>query len=175
VSDFLSAELGSLKAVDLGMLALILVSLLVGVWRGLVFEVMSLLGWVLAWWGALQWGPDAGALLGLGAPGSVVRSAVGFVLCFALILVVCSLLARLAKTLISATPLGLLDRLLGALFGLGRGVLILLLLVTLVAWTPLAQTEAWRGAQVVVVVMALQHGFQSWFPARLGFLSAPAL
>jgi membrane protein required for colicin V production len=51
---------------------------------------------------------------------------------------------RAASALVAATPLRPLDRLLGAAFGLVRGLLVLLVVATVIAYTPLAQAPAWR-------------------------------
>ncbi len=148
----------------LGVLAL---SVVVGLWRGLVFELISLAGWILAWLVALHGAEAIGGLLGAGAPGSALRSGVGFVVGFVGTLIVCALLARLAKSLVNATPLSVLDRMLGAGFGLLRGVLLLLALVTVVNWTPMAQAAWWRASEAVTWLARLERGLQPWLPPDL--------
>jgi membrane protein required for colicin V production len=162
----------SFTPLDWSLLLVLLVSVVIGLWRGLVFEMMSLAAWVLAWWGASTWGLAAGDWAGVGAPDSMSRHLLGFAGAFIAIWLACAIAARLAKTLIAATPLGIPDRLLGAVFGLLRGLLLLLLAATLVAWTPIAQADWWRGARVVACLLAVQHGIQSWFP--WGSWAAPA-
>jgi membrane protein required for colicin V production len=164
--------LPSFTLLDWSLLLVLLISVVIGLWRGLVFELMSLAAWLLAWWGASQWGAAAGDWAGVGAPGSTSRHLLGFAVAFIAIWLVCSLAARLAKTLVAATPLGLPDRVFGALFGAIRGLLLLFLASALVAWTPLAQADWWRGARVVACLLAVQHGIQSWFP--WGSWAAPA-
>jgi len=166
------ASLGSFTSLDWSLLLVLLVSMGIGLWRGLVFEVMSLAAWVLAWWGAFQWGPAVGDWAGMGAAGSASRQFIGFGATFVVILLVCGLAARLTKTLIAATPLGLPDRLLGAVFGFTRGLLLLFLASSLVAWTPIAQADWWRGARVVACLLAVQQGIQAWLP--WGSWAAPA-
>lgn len=139
--------LAALPAVDLAFLAVLLLSLGVGFFRGLVFEVLSLAGWLVAWfaaqWGAPVWAP----YLPVGQAGGALNLGAAFVLGFVAALVLWSLLSRLVRLLIHATPLSFLDRLLGAGFGLLRGAVLLLAVATAVLLTPAAQSEAWRASQ----------------------------
>jgi uncharacterized membrane protein required for colicin V production len=134
----------------------LLLSMIVGIVRGLVFECLSLAGWLVAWFGA-QWAapqlapaPAGGhARLGL-RPGREPSSWP-----FVAALVAWSLLARLIRMLIHATPLSLPDRLLGAGFGLLRAVVLLLAVATAVLLTPAAQSQGWRAS----------HGARCWADA----------
>ena len=100
--------------------------MLVGLWRGFVYEIVSLLGWLVAFVLANTCAPFVGGLL----PGDRASEAVHFwaacAIVFVLVLVACTLLARLLRALISATPLSAVDRLLGGAFGVVRGALIVL-------------------------------------------------
>lgn len=143
-----------LSWVDLALLAVLVLSVAVGVWRGLVFEVMSLAGWVVAYFAApplaaiLQtiW-PESGAAI---APG--VRQLLALVGAFVLVLIIWSLISKLLKTLIQASPLSALDRLGGAGFGALRGVLIVLLVVLVAGATPFAESTTWRASHAAPVL-----------------------
>lgn len=154
----------SLTPLDAVLLALVLLSVAVGVWRGLVFEVLSLVGWVVAWWVASHGAEPAGRLIHLGEEGSALRLGGGFLLAFVVVLLAWGLAARLVKMLIAATPLTVPDRVLGAGFGFLRGVLLLLLLVTAVGWTPLAASDGWRASRVVAWTLILHQAIEPWLP-----------
>jgi membrane protein required for colicin V production len=140
-------ELPALGLVDWALLAVLAVSVLVGVVRGFVFEVLSLAGWIVAWFAA-QWGsPLLAPQLPVGVPGSALNAGAAFALAFVAALVAWALLARLVRLLIHATPLSIPDRLLGAGFGALRGGVLLLALATVVALTPASQSAAWRASQ----------------------------
>ena len=136
-----------LATLDWLLLAVLALSVGVGLWRGLVFEVLSLVAWVVAWVVAEVWGPALAVGLPLGASAAALRATAGFALAFVGALVACSLLARLARMLVAATPLSLIDRMLGGGFGLLRGLLILLVAATLVALTPAAHSPIWQASQ----------------------------
>ena len=131
---------------DWVLLAVAAVSVLVGLWRGFVFEVLSLAGWVAAWFAAQWASPQLAPHLPVGAPGSALNLAAALAICFVLALMVWSLLARLVRLLIHATPLSIFDRLLGAGFGALRAAVLGLVVVSVVALTPAAQSPAWRAS-----------------------------
>ena len=133
--------------VDLAMLGVIALSVLVGAVRGLTFEVLSLLGWVAAWFAAVWLGPQLAPHLPIGTPDSPLNSIAAFACAFLIVLVLWGLGARAVSALVGKTLLRPLDRLLGAVFGLARGVLVLLALATIVAFTPAAASPAWRESQ----------------------------
>ena len=133
--------------IDWTLLAVLAVSVVVGLVRGFVFEVMALMGWIVAWFGSQYLAREVSPHLPVGTPGSAGNMAAAYVLCFVGILLVWALLARLVRLLIHATPLSVPDRLLGAGFGLIRGGVLLLALSTVVALTPAAQSKPWQRSE----------------------------
>ena len=115
--------------------------------RGLVFECLSLAGWVVAWFAAQWASPGLAPYVPLGSAGSALNLGLAFALAFIGALIVWTLLARLVRLLIHATPLSIVDRLLGALFGLLRGAVLLLAVATVVALTPASQSTGWRTSE----------------------------
>jgi len=137
--------------------AVLLLSMLLGGWRGLVYEVLSLVNWVVAFvlaqWGALT----VANLLPMQGASEMMRYAAGFVLVFIASAVMGALLIVLVRKLTEAVGLRPIDRVLGVGFGLARGVLLLLVLTLLVSMTPLQETQSWRqshGARISTSVLA---------------------
>ncbi len=149
--------IAELSWIDWTLLVVLALSMVVGLMRGFVFECLSLAGWLVAWFAA-QWGaPQLAPLLPLGSAGSALKLGAAFVLAFVAALVVWTLLARLVRLLVHATPLSLPDRMLGAVFGLLRGSVLLLALATAVSFTPASQSAGWRtshGARWLGVALA---------------------
>lgn len=134
--------------VDLTLLALLLLSVLVGVWRGLVFELLSLAGWLVAYLAAPHVAPWLQTFLPQQRLGASLSAGLGLVLSFALVLLLWGLAAKLLRALVHASPLSVLDRLAGAGFGAVRGLLLALFLVVLVQMTPAAQWPAWQESRL---------------------------
>jgi membrane protein required for colicin V production len=134
----------SLGWVDAAMLGIVLLSALIGLLRGITFELLSLAGWFAAYFGGRWLEPFVAPYLPIGAAGSALNRGAAFASAFLALLIVWSLLARAISALIAATPLRPFDRLLGAAFGFVRGLVVLLVAATVIAYTPLAQSPAWR-------------------------------
>ena len=143
----MSQWLAALGWVDATLLALLLISITIGVVRGFVFECLSLAGWLVAWFAAQWAAPVLAPHIPVGSAGSALNLGAAFALAFIAALVVWALLSRVVRMLIHATPLSVPDRLLGAGFGALRGAVLLMAVATVVALTPAAQSTAWRASQ----------------------------
>ena len=153
--------------VDIALIALLLISMILGIVRGLVFEVLAIVGWVVAFLLAQWMTPALAGNIPLGAPGSLVNHGATFALIFVGTLFVWALVAWLIKKLVHATALSAVDRTLGAAFGLVRGVLIALVAATLVLWTPLARSESWRESHGAAVLQRMLGGLKPLMPQVL--------
>ena len=159
----------TLSWVDLALAAVLLLSVLVGLWRGLVFEVMSLAGWVVAYFAA----PSLATLLvevwprlgdSLDPSG---QRLLALLLAFVGVLLLWGLASKLLKTLIQASPLSLLDRLGGAGFGALRGVLIVLVAVLVAGATPFAESSTWRASRAAPVLSGVLGDLAPLLPEPL--------
>ena len=160
----------SLGWVDIAMLGILAISAIVGLVRGLTFELLSLAGWFVAYFAARWLQPWVAPYLPVGVPGSLLNQGVAFASAFLVVLIVWSLLARAVSALIGATPLRPLDRLLGAVFGVLRGAVVLLAFATLIAYTPAARTQAWRES---VGAGLLEAALQGLLPLMPGTAAPP--
>ncbi|MBK6998779.1 MAG: CvpA family protein [Rhodoferax sp.] len=145
-------------------LALLLGSMLVGAWRGLVYEMLALLNWVVAFMLAQWFAPMAAKHLPLGEVTEIVRYAAGFVLVFVASLFVGGLLAFLVRKLMAAVGLRPVDRALGAVFGLVRGGIVLLVLVVLVGMTPLHRSKGWQDSVGTSLATGVLRGMKPVLP-----------
>lgn len=157
-----------MAALDWIFLAVLLASLVLGVWRGLVYEVLSVLGWVAAFFLAQWLAPAAAAYLPLGGAAEPVRYAVGFVLVFIAAAFACGLVAWAVKKLVEAVGLRPVDRTLGAAFGLVRGLVLLLAAGVVVNMTPLQSGQWWRESTGAGVVTAALKGLKPVLPEPFG-------
>lgn len=149
---------------DLGVLAVMLLSLAWGIWRGLVHEVITLAGWVLAF-------VVANALaepLAQSLPSSIARSEWHLPAAFVLIFLVTLTLATLAGVLLSKLArkagLGGMDRALGGLFGLARGWLIALAFALLAGLTKLPMHPTWKESFIGPSLTRAALYLKAWLP-----------
>jgi membrane protein required for colicin V production len=153
--------------VDLMFLGIVLLSVIVGLVRGLVFEVLSLLGWLAAYVAAQGLSPMLAPQLPIGRAGSALNHAAAFACTFIAALIVWSLVARLLRMLIRATPLSPVDRVLGATFGLARALVVMLAITTVVALTAMAKSPAWRASHGAVWLNDALHGIRPVLPRQI--------
>lgn len=131
---------------DYAILGVVLVSIAWGIWRGLVREVISILGWVIAFLAANLFAGPLSLALPEGIQTPELRLAVAFVGIFIGSLVITTLLGLLLSKAIHAVGLESLDRVLGALFGVARGALLVLAVALLAGLTQLPRQPAWRDS-----------------------------
>jgi membrane protein required for colicin V production len=146
----------------------LVVSLVVGAWRGLVYELLSVVNWIAAFVLAQWFAPDVAQWLPMAGASEVVRYAVGFVAVFVAALFAGGLLAFLIRKLVAAVGLRPVDRVLGAVFGLVRAVVILLALTVVAGMTPMVKSPWWQestGAGIATVVL---HGLKPALPEDFG-------
>ena len=131
---------------DFAVMAILLVSLLFGLWRGLVYEVLSLMGWPVAFVLSKLFAGSVAPMM----PGTqeTMRVTLAYAVVFVAALIMWGMLAWLLSKVVKAVGLGWLDRVLGGLFGVLRGGLVILVLVWLAGMTAVPEQPFWRDAQM---------------------------
>ncbi len=141
-----------MTAFDFGVLAILGASVVVGMLRGLIKEVLSLIAYAAAFLCAAWFGPTVYAGLATYIENSGVRLVVSYVGIFLCVLLGVGMVNMALSALIRATGLSPADRGLGALFGVARGALIIIVIVTAASYTPLPQEPWWRDAMLAPAV-----------------------
>jgi membrane protein required for colicin V production len=157
-----------IAALDWILLAVLLLSMTLGAWRGLVYEVLSVLGWFAAFIVAQLYAATVGNMLPMSGSTDALRYAAGFVLTFIACAFAAGMLAWLAKKLIETSGLRPVDRTLGAFFGLLRGMVILLAATTAVLMTPLKEGDGWRQSAGAGALSAMLKAVKPILPKQVG-------
>jgi membrane protein required for colicin V production len=131
---------------DYIVLFVLISSVIISTMRGLVKEILSLIGWVAAFVVANAYGAKLAPMLPSMVPGESLRLIVAFIALFLGVRVLMGLLGLAIGALIEASGLSLADRGLGGLFGLGRGIVIVLAGVILCGMTSIPQQAFWKNA-----------------------------
>jgi membrane protein required for colicin V production len=152
--------------VDIALLAVFGLSVLVGLWRGFVFEIVSLLGWLVAFVMANSAGPFLADFVPV-ASSPEVKLWIAYLIVFVVILLTCTLLARMLRALVAATPLSFVDHLLGGVFGAARGALICVVVATLVMLSPYASSTAWKTSHGALWLGMALEGLKPVLPQSL--------
>jgi len=122
------------------------ISLLLGMWRGLVRELISILGWVIAFLAANLLAGPLGPAMPQAIPSPELRVAAAFVAVFIVSLILTSLAGLVLSKIVKAVGLGGVDRLLGAVFGVARALLIVLAAALLAGLTSAPRQPFWKDS-----------------------------
>jgi membrane protein required for colicin V production len=153
---------------DWVVVALLAVSVLLGLWRGLVYEVLSVMNWIAAFVLAQWLAPRAAAWMPLSRAGESVQYAAGFVVVFIVALFAGGVLAWLTKKAVEAVGLRPVDRVLGGVFGLVRAVVAVLAVAVLVHLAKLQADVWWTESVTAGVATAALRGLKPVVPERFG-------
>jgi membrane protein required for colicin V production len=163
-----------MNLIDIVFVLMLAVSVLIGVWRGLLRELLSLLSWFAA--GYLAWrfhGLLMGSLAGvIASPGA--RQAAAVLIVFVAAVVVLALISHLLVRLLKSSPLRGTDRVLGAAFGALRGLALIAATVLLVEATPLQKSLWWTGSALVPQARVSAQWLKRAVEWGLGQYQAPA-
>jgi membrane protein required for colicin V production len=153
-------------------MAILAISVVLGLLRGLLKEVLSLVAYASAFLAAIWWGPTVAEWFTQWISQPFVSMALAYLGVFIAVLLSIGMINMTLAALLSKTGLTPADHGLGAMFGLLRGVLFVLVLVILAGYTPLPEEPWWKNAmfskQVVSAVqqikLKLPPPVNDWLP-----------
>lgn len=155
-----------MAAVDWILLGVLVFSMALGAWRGLVYEVLSVLGWAVSFYAAQWFAPQVAVMLPIKSASDPVRFAAAFVIVFIAAVFAAGLLAFLIKKLVEAIGLRPVDRTLGAAFGIVRGVILLLAATVVMNMTSLKNSDWWQESKGAVALTAALKGLKPVLPEK---------
>ncbi len=149
---------------DYVFLAVLGLSAAVGMWRGLVSEVMALLAWVVALFAAWRYNEEeADVFSGLIAD-AFWRQAAGAALVVVGVLLLAALLRYLLRQLLRAAGLGATDRFFGAVFGIARGLVVAFVVVLIGGLVGVSREPWWSQALFSPPMETAVLAAKPWLP-----------
>lgn len=153
-----------MNAIDLVLLLVVAASALLGLMRGFIGVVASLVAWIGATWCAFRFGGHIAFLLSDdGQPGATGLLA-GYAIAFFGVLVAVSLVGWLMRRLLQSVGLSGLDRALGLAVGLVRGALVACVLVLLMAFSSLPREAGWSESRALPLLVPGAQWLARWLP-----------
>ncbi len=135
--------------------------------RGVVREVLSLAGWVVAFMVANSFAAGFAPLLPSSISGESLRLLLAFAALFLSSLLAMGLITMLISALVKTVGLGFADRFMGSLFGFARGLLVVLLMVLAAGFTALPQEPFWKKAMLSKPLEMAAMMVIPWLPGDL--------
>ncbi len=152
---------------DYAVLTIIGLSIIFSVMRGMVREILAILGWVAAFYVGRTYTNQLLPMVPADVPTEALRVLAAFLVLFLATLLLASLLGIALSAIIKKIGLGWLNRLLGALFGVLRGLVIVCILVFLAGLTELPKDARWRNAMFSAPIEALVISLLPWVPESI--------
>ena len=153
-----------MTAFDFMVIGVVGLSTVLAFMRGFVRVFMSLAAWVIAVVGALRFSELVGSMLPDFGETPATRYVAGFALILIGVLIVGALVGHLLSRLVQAVGLGFLDRTLGAIFGVARGLLIAVILVLFAGMTTAPRMDWWQNALTSPPLTAAALTLRPWLP-----------
>ncbi len=153
---------------DYIIIAIIVISMIISLFRGFVRESIALAGWILAIWVSIFFMHPFALFINpyLSLPPSIL-SLVSFAVLFIITLIISALVGSLASTLVDKSGLSGTDRSIGMLFGILRGILIVGVLVLLAGFTLIPQDPWWKESILISHFQQLAVWMQGFLPPHI--------
>lgn len=153
-----------MTAFDLMVIGVVGLSAIFAFMRGFVRVAVSLVAWVVAVLGAIHFSSLLGGMLPDFGESPETRYVAAFALILIGILIVGGLLGNVLSRLMRVAGLGFLDRMLGAIFGVARGLLIAVVLVLFAGLTTAPKTDWWQNSLMSSGLTAAALALRPWLP-----------
>ena len=143
------------------------VSVLISVMRGMVREVIALAGWIVAFVVANLYSGTVAAWLPPAIASESARMLAAFLILFLMVLLAMGLLAMAVSRLVKSAGLSIEDRVLGGVFGLARGAVIVMVFVLMAGLTSLPRQPIWKDAMLSAPLETIAVFIRAWLPKDL--------
>lgn len=156
-----------MTGLDYVIIAVIGVSVLISVLRGAVRELMSLLSWIVAIYLAVRLAPHAATFMPDALSNPSLRLIAGFVAIFLVSLLLLALVTWAVSGLLRKSPLSGVDRVLGAVFGLLRALVVLVAATLVAGLTAVPREPFWREAKLIAPLQSLAVAARGYLPQAI--------
>jgi membrane protein required for colicin V production len=146
---------------DYVIIAILLLSIIMSFFRGFIREALSVLLWVIAIGVALMFAADVAPLFASKISNPDTRLYLGGGLLFIAILIVGGFINSMIGRASKNVGFGVLDRLLGLLFGILRGVLVIAVILLCLSATHFANSEWWKNSYLIPHFQPMIHWLKS--------------
>jgi membrane protein required for colicin V production len=135
------------------LLGVIALSTLFAFFRGVIRELIAIVAWIAGIVGAIVFTPVVAEWLPQMSSHPTLRYIVAFALIIIVALVLGALIAWPLTRAVRAAGLGFVDRFLGALFGLARGLIAVLAFALVAGLTTIPRSDWWHNSALAPVLV----------------------
>jgi len=153
--------------IDIAIVALIVLSAVLSLFRGFIKEALALASWLVALWIAMIFYEDVAAVLAKWISEPSLQKILAFSILFITVLLLGAAANYLASKLVAKTGLAGTDRMLGVVFGMVRGAVIVAILVLLAGLTPLPHDHWWQDSQLLKYFQDFAMWMRGYLPKEI--------
>lgn len=152
---------------DYALLVVLFLSGTYGFSRGFVKEILSIVAYILSLWASLHWGGEVAQWLEEWVMHPYLRLTLAYAFVFILSLFVAGLVIRFLRSILAFAGLGGFDRMMGFVFGVVRGIFLILLLVWVAGHTPLPQEPWWQQSYFSPIAIDVLKAINAQLPSSV--------
>ena len=161
-----------MNEIDWVILAVLFFSTILGVSRGVVREILAIVGWVLGIFLSLRFAPELAELIPLPSVSILIRTAFAAVGIVVVTLFTLGIAGKIFSKLLAAASISFEDRAIGAVFGLMRGIVIVCAVVFVMGLTSAVKTGYWRNSVLIVPAERVIDFSLPYLPATIADMRA---
>lgn len=153
-----------MSPVDIAIVVILLISIIIGIFRGFIREILSLASWLIALYIAWTFAEMGATYLEPYISQPPLRIVAAFAGIFIVALIVASIIGYVIYRLFALAGITGVDRSLGAVFGVARGVIIVAILILSAVYMDFASQPWWQGSKLVAYFAPITDFILSLMP-----------
>lgn len=153
-----------LNVLDYIFIGVVIFSVVISFFRGFLREAISLCTWFLAFIVTLKFAPDVSPYFHSFISHDKTRYIAAAIALFILVMIVGMIVNKFVHVLVVTSGLGLVDKLLGVLFGAARGVLLIVILLLVINASPYDDATWLKGSQLAPHFGGIIQRLDQWIP-----------
>lgn len=157
----------NMPLIDIIIIAFFAISILIGVYRGFVKEVLSVTSWVLAAVIAFKFGEQASVYVKPYIKQEPLDLAVAYVAVFLLTLIAFSVISHIISQIFNSSGMTGFDRSLGSLFGALRAAIVIAILIMVGRFMALDNQQWWLDSGFLDYFEPLVEWLKTFIPADI--------
>lgn len=161
----------ALNMIDYAIIALVLLSAIVGVFRGFVREMISVIFWVASFYLAIRFTPQVSQWFAPHVHSTAVANAISFAAIMIAVLLFGIIVNVLFGFLVDKAGIGAVDRFVGLLFGVARGIIVVAILILMFNFTRLADSQQFKQSSLLPSFKPLVTWMYQYLPEKVQKMS----
>lgn len=156
--------------IDILIAVALLISIIIGIVRGFVKESISIVALLVAIWAALYFGPGVGSAADAWISSKGLQAWAGRLLVFLVVLTLGGLIGWGISKIVLSSVLSGIDRFVGAIFGLVRGVVLVAVFILGGQYAGFDQDDWWQESRLIPYILPVAEWIRVMAPEGLDLL-----